>query len=152
MDFNAIYETIKPYLNIGTLATVIGVVIGIVVKIRSMVNDIKTNSDLTVLFQKALPKDLTVSISKLAKGEIDRLVGEVQGVFIKGLEQNTLLVKDLAKAIASLKSIPDSLKNEIAKHIEDYTPETTESIKLEMSEELVEISKETEKVPQIYVD
>ena len=153
MDFGAIWAMISPYLNVGTIATCIGVVVGIAVKVRTMVRDIKANADMTEIFKKSLPSELVVSVQKLTKNELDALTAEVRSVFVRAIDQNTALVKELAKAICSLKSIPDSIKQEISGYLSDYQPETTEAIKLEMNADMVAVSTEKkEKKPVEYID
>lgn len=151
MDFNAIWELIAPYVNIGTVATVIGVIIGIIVKVKSMMNDIKTNSDVTKLFQKALPSELVVSIKKLTETEMEALGANIREYCKTSIDTNTALLKELAKAMCAIKSVPDAIKEEISHYLSDYQPETTESIKLEMNTELMEVTAE-KKTPTLYVD
>lgn len=153
MDFGAIWATVAPYLNVTTIATCIGVVVGIAVKVRTMVKDIKANADMTKLFQKALPSELVVSVQKLTKTELETLTAEIRSVFVRAIDQNTALVKELAKAMCSLKSVPDSIKHEISGYLSDYQPDTTEAIKLEMNADMVSVSTEKKEKKRIeYVD
>lgn len=147
MEFNEIWNTVAPYVGSGSFVAAVGVVIGIVVKILYVIRDIKNSADIQNLFKQALPKDLTVSVTALAKSEIDKLTAEIKGEFIAAIKENTVLVADVAKAVASLRSVPDTCKENIAKHCEGIQTNTVESIKLEMSPELVEVKKETVNKP-----
>ena len=147
MEFNEIWNTVAPYVGSGSFVAAVGVVIGIVVKILHVIRDIKNSADIQNLFKQALPKDLTVSVTALAKSEIDKLTAEIKGEFIAAIKENTVLVADVAKAVASLRSVPETCKENIAKHCEGIQTNTVESIKLEMSPELVEVKKETVNKP-----
>lgn len=147
MEFNEIWNTVAPYIGSGAFLSAVGVVIGIVVKILHVIRDIKNSADIQNLFKQALPKDLTVSVTALTKNEIDKLTAEIREIFIAAIKENTVLVSDVAKAVASLRSVPDIYKQEIAKHCEGIQTNTVESIKLEMSPELVEVKKETVNKP-----
>lgn len=147
MEFNEIWNTISPYVGSGSFVAAVGVVIGIVVKILHVIRDIKNSADIQNLFKQALPKDLTVSVTALTKNEIDKLTAEIKGEFIAAIKENTVLVADVAKAVASLRSVPETYKENISKHCEGIQTNTVESIKLEMSPELVEVKKETVNKP-----
>lgn len=147
MEFNEIWNTVAPYVGSGSFVAAVGVIIGIVVKILSVIREIRNNADVQTLFKQALPKDLTVSVSKLTQSEMDKLTAEIKGVFIAAIKENTVLLADVAKAVASLRSVPETCKQDIAKHCEGVQTNTTETIKLEMSPELVEVKKETVNKP-----
>lgn len=156
MDFNQILESIAPGLNLTVVGAAIAAIVTFVVKVRSLFKDIRLNSDISEVFKKALPKDLSVSVAKLAKSEIDRLIVEIKAEFTNAIRENTLLTKDVARGILSLRSIPDDLKHDIASHFGDTKLPAIETIKLELSKDIVEASVEQIEPEQptnkIYID
>lgn len=147
MEFNEIWNNIAPYVGTGSFLTGVGVIVGIVIKILQLLRDIKKNANFQSMFKQALPKDLTVSVTALTKNEIDKLADKIENKFIAPIKENTILLADVAKAVASLRSVPETYKENIAKHCDGIQTNTVESIKLEMSPELVEVKKETVNKP-----
>jgi len=155
MDFNQIIESIAPGLNITAIAAAIAAIVTFAIKVKGLFGDLRRNSDVAELFKKALPKDLTVSIAKLAQSEIDRLISQVRTEFTNAVKESAAIQKDLVMAMLSLRSIPDDLKNEIARHYSDAKITTVETVKLELSPDLIEaVTEETpvETAHKIYID
>jgi hypothetical protein len=146
MDFTQIWASISPYVSAGAIGTVVTATIGVVVKVVGAVKSAKTQLSETKqlavdLFKTALPKDLTISIKKLAQDELKSLTASVTELInkqvIEPVKANTELQQAIAKALISLRSIPETLRTEISALINEPTAVmTTESIKLEMNTEL----------------
>jgi len=161
MDFTQIWASISPYVSAGAIGTVVTATIGIVVKVVAAVKSAKTQLVETKalaidLFKTALPKDLTISIEKLAKTQLQSLTADVTQIIneqiIEPVRANTKLVQALAKAIASLRSVPESLRTEIATLVNDTAlVATTESVKLELNTEL-KAEAEAVKTKKVYLD
>jgi len=156
MDFNQIIEQIAPGLNITAIGAAVVAIVTFAVKVKGLFADLRKNSDVAELFKKALPKDLTVSVAKLAKSEIDRLIAEVRAEFTSAIRESAAIQKDLVRAMLSLRSIPDDLKNEIAKHYSDAKITTVETVKLELSQDIAEAAVEEAPLepaqPKMYID
>jgi len=154
MDFNQIIEQIAPGLNITAIGAAIAAIVTFAVKVKGLFSDLRKNSDVAELFKKALPKDLTISVAKLAKTEIDRLIAEVRGEFTSAIRESAAIQKDLVMAMLSLRSIPDDLKNEIAKHYSDTKVTTVDAVKLELSQDIVSATVEETPVetPKMYIE
>lgn len=148
MNFTGVWEAISPYINITAIITALSGIIAVVCNIKRTMTDINKRSDVTQLFSKALPKDLTVSVSKLTQQEIDRLIERLKPEFIDVVARNTELTECVAKAILSLRSIPDDLKADIQSRLTE--PVKEEKITLEMSEEFARSSAEVK--PKVYID
>ena len=148
MDFNAFYESIKNYLDLGTIATVIVSILSIVAYLTKSVKNIKdsfsrTENEALKAFKAAIPKELYVSIESIAKKELAKITDEIKDIvddkFLSQIKANTELTQAIAKALATMKSIPDSHKEDIAKLLEIGEIKTTGSLKVElMPEENVE--------------
>lgn len=158
MDFNTIYQTISPYVGSGTIAMGIITVIAVALKISSVIKDIKntftsTESEALKAFKKAIPESLSVSIESLAKTEFEKFrqdfINTINEKFINPIKSNTELTQAIAKALMSMRALPDSAKLEISNLLIGETPKTTESLKIELLP--VETEKEQEK-QTIYVD
>lgn len=141
MDFNAIYEVIAPYLSVSAISTALVGILAIVIKLSSLIKSARatfssTHNEAVEAFKKALPKELSISLEVLARTELEKIKAEfttaVEEKFIKQIKENTLLVQEIAKALCSLKALPDSIKNEIAEMLDIEKPETTESLKVEL--------------------
>jgi len=163
MDFTQIWASISPYVSAGAIGTVVTATIGIVVKVVGAVKSAKTQLSETKslaieLFKTALPKDLTLSIKKLAQDELTSLTASVTELInkqvIEPVKANTELQQAIAKALISLRSIPETLRTEISALINEPTITTTESIKLELNTELqaeAETVKKT-KTTKVYLE
>lgn len=141
MDFNAIFETISPYLGTGGIATAVIGILAIVVKLGGLIKTAKktfssTHNEAVEAFKQALPKELYISLETIAKEELAKIKTEftnaVEEKFINQIKANTELVQEIAKALCTLKAIPDSVKLEIAKLLDIEKPDTTESLKVEL--------------------
>lgn len=148
MNFTNVWEAISPYINITALITALSGIIAVVCNIKRTMTAINKRSDVTQLFSQALPKDLTVSVSKLAQQEIDRFIEQLKPEFIDVVARNTELTECVAKAILSLRSIPDDLKADIQSHLSE--PVEEQKITLEMSKEFTKVA--TEAKPKVYID
>lgn len=141
MDFNTIYETIKPYLGTGAIASAIITVLALAVKVLGVIKDIKktyanTENEALNAFKKAIPNELYVSIEKLAKDELNKILDKVKEVvdeqFLTQIKANTELTQAIANALITMKTIPDSAKKKIAELLEIKEVKTTESLKVEL--------------------
>ena len=141
MDFNAFYEGIKNYLDIGTIATVIVSILSIVAYVTKSVKNIKdsfasTENEALKAFKAAIPKELYVSIESIAKKELSKITDEIKDIvnekFLAQIKENTELTQAIAKALITIKSIPDSYKEDIAKLLEIKDAKTTGSLKVEL--------------------
>lgn len=149
MDFEQIYNTIQPYLEGGSLAAIVTFIITVLAKLASCIKTVKENSNVTELFKKALPNDLTVSIEKLTRSEIDKLTAEIKADVIKPFTEQTVLLQDLCAAICSLRSVPEDMKKKIAEHCDTVSIPMQETIKLSINKGLEVTQGEKQK---IYVD
>jgi len=162
MDFTQIWASISPYVSAGAIGTVVTATIGIVVKVVEAVKSAKTQLVETKalaidLFKTALPKDLTISIEKLAKTQLQSLTTEVTQIIneqiIEPVRANTELTQALAKAIASLRSVPENLRTEIATLVNDTAlVTTTESVKLELNTELKAEAETLKTTKKMYLE
>ena len=141
MDFNAIYELVAPYLGVGGTATVITVLLTLVVKVIGFIKEAKNEvviakTSVVNMVKNALPSELTISIESMVKTELAKITtGITQAVeekFLNQLRANTIITEEIAKALCSMKAIPDSVKNEILKLIDIKEPVTSQSLKVEL--------------------
>lgn len=141
MDFNAIFEKLYPILGVTGTALFIILCLAVYLVIKHFLNKntatITNMSDIAVeAFKKALPKELYISLETIAKEELAKIKTEftnaVEEKFINQIKANTELVQEIAKALCTLKAIPDSVKLEIAKLLDIEKPDTTESLKVEL--------------------
>lgn len=141
MDFNSILSAITPYLNLGTIATAIVVILTIVFKVKKGLNEIKGNylsfdSEILKAIKKAIPESVYVNIETLAKSELSKITENINSVInekvLNQIKSNTELVKEIAKALCSMKAIPDTCKTEIANLLEIKDVETTAGLKVEL--------------------
>lgn len=156
MDFNTIYEVIKPYLGTGAIASGVVAILFFALKVLGVVKEIKTTFTSTEnealnAFKKAIPKELYLSVETITKTELAKITEGIKQVvdqkFLSQIKANTELTQAIASALITMKAIPDSSKKEIAKLLELKEVETTESLKVELlpvEEKTVELS--TEKV------
>ena len=155
MDFNAIYEAIAPYLGTGTIASGIIAIISLALYAVKKIKEIKeafssTESEMLKAFKKAIPESLYVSIESLAQKELSKINDEIKLIvdekFLSQIKANTELVNAMAKALVSMKAVPDSIKNEISEKLlsDNKAITTTESLKVDLLPEnkKVEVVKE----------
>ena len=150
MDFNTIYEAVKPYLGTGAIAGAIVTILGLVVKVLGFIKESKslfesTQNEAINAFKKALPKELYISIETLAKTELNKITESIVSIVndkvLGQIKANTELVQAIASALVTMRNIPDSAKVKIAELLEIKEVETTESLKVE----LLTIDEKTEK-------
>lgn len=141
MDFNAFYESIKNYVDLGTMATFIVSLFGIIGYVAKSIKDIRgtfksTENEALKAFRAAIPKELYVNIESLAKSELEKICENINNIvndkFLSQIKENTDLVKAIANALVTMKSIPDSQKEEIAKLLDLSEVETTEKLKVDL--------------------
>lgn len=141
MDFNSIVETISPYLNLGTIATAIVSILVFIFKIKKEVKALKGNylsfdNELLKAFKKAIPESVYVNIETLAKSELAKITENINKVInekvLNQIKTNTELVKEIAKALCTMKAIPDTTKKEIANLLEIQDVETTAGLKVDL--------------------
>lgn len=141
MDFNTIYETIKPYLGTGAIASAIITVLALAVKVFGLVKEARktfasTENEMLNAFKKAIPNELYVSIESLTKTELNKILERVKEVvdeqFLSQIKANTELTQAIANALITMKTIPDSAKKTIAELLEIKEVKTTESLKVEL--------------------
>lgn len=141
MDFNSIYETVKPYIGTGAIGTILVAIIGLFTsgiktfkQMKSTFSD--TNKEAIDRFTKALPSSLTVSLQSITKQELAKIKTELtenlKTEFIEPLQKNTELVEVLAEAIAQSKLTPDEYKEKIAELLKLKDVSTTNSLKVEL--------------------
>lgn len=150
MDFNTIYEAVKPYLGTGAIAGAIVTILGLVVKVLGFIKESKslfesTQNEAINAFKKALPKELYISIETLAKTELNKITESIVSIVndkvLGQIKANTELTQAIASALVTMRNIPDSAKVKIAELLEIKEVETTESLKVE----LLTIDEKTEK-------
>ena len=159
MDFNAIYEVVKPYLGTGAIASGIITVIALAIKVIGVIKELRTSfsdteSEAIKAFKKAIPESLYVSVESLTKAELAKIKDEIAKLvdekFLKQIKANTELTESIAAALLTMKAIPDSAKEKIAELLELKEPKTTESLKVEL------LPTEPENAPvadeKIYID
>ena len=141
MDFNTIYEVIKPYLGTGAIASGILAIFVFALKVLGVVKEIKTTftsteNEAVNAFKKAIPKELYLSIETITKTELAKIIEHIKQIvdqkFLSQIKANTELTQAIASALITMKAIPDSSKKEIAKLLEIKDVETTESLIVEL--------------------
>lgn len=141
MDFNSIYEAVKPYLGTGAIAGAIVTILALATKVLGFIKEAKgvfqsTQNEAVNAFKKALPKELYISVETLVKGELEKIttkiVSAVDDKILAQIKANTELMQAIASALVSMRTIPDSSKLEIAKLLELKEVKTTESLKVEL--------------------
>lgn len=141
MDFNTIYEAVKPYLGTGAIAGAIVTILGLVVKVLGFIKESKslfesTQNEAINAFKKALPKELYISIETLAKTELNKITESIVSIVndkvLGQIKANTELTQAIASALVTMRNIPDSAKVKIAELLEIKEVETTESLKVEL--------------------
>ena len=155
MDFNTIYDAISPYLGTGTIASGIIMIISLAIYAVSKIKEIKksfssTESEMLKAFKKAIPENLYISIESLAKTELNKITQEIKDIvdekFLSQIKANTELLNAIAKGLITMRTIPDSIKTEIADKLLTDKKEiiTTESLKVELLPEKKEIEVKEE--------
>ncbi len=141
MDFNTIIEKITPYLNLSTIAFVIVTVLAFYLKIKNAISSISSkygalSKELKASIKKVIPESVYLNIESLAKSELAKITENINKVIneevLGQIKANTELVKAIAEALCTMKSLPDSSKKAIAEMLEIKNVETTESLKIEL--------------------
>ena len=141
MDFNTIYEAVKPYLGTGAIAGAIVTILGLVVKVLGFIKESKslfesTQNEAINAFKKALPKELYISIETLAKTELNKITESIVSIVndkvLGQIKANTELTQAIASALVTMRNIPESAKVKKAELLEIKEVETTESLKVEL--------------------
>lgn len=155
MDFNTIYESVKAYIGAGGFATALITIFTVAFKLLSVAKEIKksftsTESEALKAFKNAIPKELYVSIESLAKSELNKIVTVIAEIVksevLEPIKKNTEITQAVAKALTSMKAIPDSQKEQIIKLLElEDEIKTTESLKVELlpTSENVEVTTQS---------
>ena len=157
MDFNVIYETLAPYLGSTGIASLICGALVIVFKLSGAIKEFKdkfasTNKLIEDGIKKVIPETMYVKIEGVAKEEFAKmkaeLVKEVDTKWINQIKTNTELMQAMALAMCSMKAIPDSQKELLAKYLE-IKPETTEALVVEL---VPTVETETKKVKAVIME
>jgi hypothetical protein len=141
MDFSAIIDKITPYLNLSTIAIVIVTALAFFLKIKSVISSLNNKygnigKQLSESVRKVIPESVYLNIESLAKTELTKITENINKVIneevLGQIKANTELVKAIAEALCSMKSLPDSSKKAIAEMLEIKNVETTASLKIEL--------------------
>lgn len=141
MDFNTIYAQVAPYLGTAGIAGLIVTVITVLVRLKQLFTKSglslkELESNVTNAFKQALPENLYIEIEAITKNELQSIVENIKTVvdekFLKQIKENTELMQAMAKALMSMKSIPDSAKEEIGKMLELPVADTAKAMKVEL--------------------
>lgn len=141
MDFNTIYAQVAPYLGTAGIAGLIVTVITVLVRLKQLFTKSglslkELESNVTNAFKQALPENLYIEIEAITKNELQSIVENIKTVvddkFLKQIKENTELMQAMAKALMSMKSIPDSAKEEIGKMLELPVTDTAKAMKVEL--------------------
>lgn len=157
MDFNTIYEVVAPYLGATGVGTIIVSALLMFFKlsgaVKSFINSFKnTNKLIEDGIKKVIPETLYVKVEGVAKEEFAKmkaeLAKEVDSKWLNQIKLNTELMQAMALAMCSMKAIPDSQKELLAKYLE-IKPETTEALVVEL---LPTNEVETKKAEKILIE
>ena len=141
MDFNTIYAQVAPYLGTAGIAGLIVTVITVLVRLKQLFTKSglslkELENNVTNAFKQALPENLYIEIEAITKKELQSIVENIKTVvdekFLKQIKENTELMQAMAKALMSMKSIPDSAKEEIGKMLELPVTDTAKAMKVEL--------------------
>lgn len=163
MDFNTLYEIISPYIGTSGIALVAIGIIWFLLSAKKTLNSLgisfsNTENEVIKAFKKALPKELYVSIEALTKKELGKIIDKIETLvndkFLNQIRENTEIIKAVALALVSIKSIPDSTKIQIIDLLDSKEKvETTESLKVDLNSiEKEDMTKENVKSEVIYVE
>lgn len=153
MDFNTIYAQVAPYVGTAGIAGLIVTVITVLVRLKQLFTKSglslkELESNVTNAFKQALPENLYIEIEAITKNELQAIVENIKTVvdekFLKQIKENTELMQAMAKALMSMKSIPDSAKEEIGKMLELPVTDTAKAMKVELIKPAKKEEKTTE--------
>lgn len=157
MDFNVILDVANPYLATGGILGSIGLILGIVAHASKTINNINsvfsnTSKKIEGSVKKVIPQTLYVKVEGVAREEFAKMRAELEKSVDKRcmeeIRKNTELVQAMALAMTSMKAIPDSQKELLAKHLE-IKPETTEALVIDL---ISTEEAETKKPAKILID
>lgn len=141
MDWDTIYEAIAPYLGTTTIATGLIAVFAAIIKFVSFMKQAKaalsnTESEAVKAFKKAIPETMYLQIEALTKQELGAITEHFKQMidekFLSQIKANTELTQAVAKALMSLKALPDSTKEEIGKLLNVKPSDTVQAMKVEL--------------------
>ena len=153
IDFNTIYNAVSPYFGTGAIATFLVTAIALVIAVIKKLKEVskivdaflaklkdgfeKTENEALKAFKNALPPDFAVNIEHLTRAEIasvkEYFISAINENWLKQITANNDLMKAVANALISLKSIPDSSKKEIAEILKLNSVETTDKLKVSLT-------------------
>ena len=157
MDFNALYEVLAPYLGATGIGTLIVGALTIFFKcwgaIKTFIGSFKDTSKMIEDgIKKVIPNQMYVKIETVAKNEFAKMKAEllqtVDEKWVKQIKVNTELMQAMALAMCSMKAIPDSQKELLAKFLE-IKPETIETLVIDLLPEeanSTSVKEETQKI------
>ena len=174
IDFNTIYNMATPYLGTSAIALLFIFLIYAFVKYKGVVKTLKkevsdfiakikedfenTENEALKAFKAALPNDLSINIESLTKREIagikEYFITAINDNWLKQMSTNSDLTRAMANALLSIKSIPDSSKEEISAILKLKDVETTDKLKVELLpvEEVIEEKEAVKPIETISVD
>lgn len=152
IDFNTVYELAAPYLGTSGIALLIIGLLYVFIKYRKVIkafeketkdflakikNDFEmTENEALKAFKAALPQDLSINIEALTKQEMSAIkeyfISAINENWLKQITTNSELIKAMANALLSIKSIPDSSKKEIGEMLKLNDVQTTDKLKIEL--------------------
>lgn len=141
MDWNTIYNAVSPYLGTTTITAGIIAVLTVIIKAISFLKQARaalasTESEAVKAFKKAIPESLYVQVETLTKKELGAITEHIKELvdenFLAQIKANTELTQAVAKALMSLKAMPDSTKEELGKLLELKPTDTAEAMKVEL--------------------
>lgn len=141
MDWNTIYEAIAPYLGTTTIAAGLIAVLTVILKAVAFLKQAKatlssTESEAVKAFKKAIPENLYLQIETITKKELGAITEHFKEIidekFLAQIKANTELTQAVAKALMSLKAMPDSTKEEIGKLLDIKPTDTVQALKVEL--------------------
>lgn len=95
-----------------------------------------TESEAVKAFKKAIPETMYLQIEALTKQELGAITEHFKQMidekFLSQIKANTELTQAVAKALMSLKALPDSTKEEIGKLLNVKPSDTVQAMKVEL--------------------
>lgn len=155
MDWNTIYEAVSPYLGTIMIAAEIIAVLTLIFKFVSFIKQAKaallsTEREAIKVVKKAIPESLYLKVESLTKKELGEITEHFKELidekFLAQIKANTELTQAVAKALMSLKAMPDSTKAEIGKLLDIKPTDTKEAMKVE----LLPVEEETKEKTAAY--
>ena len=139
MDFNTIYAQVAPYVGTAGIAGLIVTVITVLVRLKQLFTKSglslkELENNVTNAFKQALPENLYIEIEAITENKLQSIVENIKTVVDEELQIKKIieLMQAMAKALMSMKSIPDSAKEEIGKMLELPVTDTAKAMKVEL--------------------